>query len=77
MRFGEHTVKLLPKLMTRGEGTPKFPGPSGSMSGPDIFAKMMWEDWPEANLREVGFYLRGGTGLVLTPAWRAVFPSTW
>ena len=68
---------LLPKLMTRGEGTPRFPGFSGCASGPEIFAAMEWQDWPEANLKEVGVYLRGGKFLALSSAWRAVFPTSW
>ena len=70
-------MKIMPKLMTRGEGTPPFPGPTDSVSGPDIFAAMPWEDWQEANLREVGAYLRGGRSLALPTAWRAVFPTAW
>ena len=77
MRFGYHTVKILPKLMSRGEGAPKITGFPENMSGPDIFMSISWQDWPEANLREVAVYLRGGRSLALSPNWRRVFPTTW
>ena len=70
-------MKLLPKLLTFGEGTPRYVVGDGFPSGPETFGLMSWEDWPEAMLREVGVYLRGGTALVLTEAWRAVLPSAW
>ena len=74
VRFGIHTVKYMPKLMKRGEGKPRV-GPN--VCGPEIYAAMSWQDWPEANLREVGIYLRGSRALNLGAAWRAVFPTTW
>ena len=74
MKFGLHTVRYLPKLMTRGEGKPKVPA---DISGPVVFANMQWFDWPEARLQEVGMYLRGNKSLALGTAWRAVFPTHW
>ena len=74
-RFGQHTVMNLPKLMSCGEGTPRTP--DFDISGPGTFMNMEWHDWPEANLKPVAVYLRGGTSLRLSAAWRAVFPTSW
>ena len=67
-------MKHLPQLMTNGAGKPTV---GLQVSGPEIFASMPWQDWPEANLREVGVYLRGGKKLQLGETWRAVFPACW
>ena len=74
VRFGVHALRYLPKLKTCGQGCPML---QEIPSGPEIFKALIWEDWQEANLRDVGVYLRGGKSLDLTPAWRAVFPTEW
>ena len=68
--------------MTAGEGMPRFESGSGmtaepETSAPELFAAMVWQDWPEASLKDVAVYLRGGTSLDLTAEWRAVFPTHW
>ena len=64
VRFGVHTAQHLPQLITNGAGKPIV---ADEVCGPQIFASMQWQDWPEANLRDVGVYLRGGTGGLFSP----------
>ena len=72
--FGLQTVRMMPRLMTRGRGQP-LRDIQSPVDGPEVFHSMTWSDWEEARLTEVLVYLRGSTSLSLPPEWRAVFPT--
>ena len=84
MGFGQHTLKMLPKLLTAGRGAPELP--MEEVDGPSIFAAMVWAgpeaaersgpDWDDAKLPSVVAYLRGNKYLELPPEWKAVFPKS-
>ena len=73
--FGKKVVELLPVLATKGEGKPLDSAIPAGVSATEAFAKAPWEDWPEANLRQVAKYLRGNKSLQLPAAWREVVPT--
>ena len=65
---------MMPKLKTRGLGTPVIPEDLRP-NGPSIFQQMPWEhrlDWGEARLKSLVLYLKGNTNLRL-PENGAIF----
>ena len=73
--FGRKIASLMPQLMQNGEGKPRdedLPvGPAHL-----AFQNTPWEDWPEANLKEVVTYLRGSKNLAVPKRWKDVLPKS-
>ena len=72
--FGKEIASLMPKLATRGEGKPLDKEMPTHVPAHIAFAAAPWEDWSEANLKEVMTYLRGNKSLELPQFWRDVLP---
>ena len=79
IRFGWHTVGLMPVLTSKGEGQPPITEQDQLVDGPEIFASMDEdldsEFWKDARFGSILIYLRGNQHLELPQRWRAVFPT--
>lgn len=70
-KFGVGICKLMPQLMTHGEGKPPLCGDRATLA----FLSAPWTDWEEADFVPVIVYLRGNIHLELPTEWRDVLPQ--
>ena len=62
----------MPHVLQHGEGTPKV---GNSREAPQVFERLPFLTWPEANLLPVIRYARGNRGLHVPQEWLEVFPK--
>lgn len=77
MPFAEKILSLYPGLVRGGEGMPDVE--STSISATQVFERLPWSSWKEAQLLPVVRYLRGNKHLQVPAEWLEVFPkpSEW
>lgn len=72
--FGKKIAKLMPELASQGEGLPPVQALDQKVPAYQALASAAWEDWGEANLKDVVVYLRGNKSLDMPTFWKDAIP---